>query len=117
MELVKNLKRTLENLGQDVAQLESFNRAMESQRTELNHKITILKHRNMELQRALCRCRDMIEDLMNATAPNQLQHDAKIYLSILEGVISDQVINQYEEYTEHMRKIYAQQAGMKEGKE
>ena len=96
MEMLKNARRSIMDVVDALAQAESLSQKLEE-------RAASLERRNMELQTALCRCRDMIEDLMNAGSPNQLEHDAKIYLSILEGLIDDKVIEAYPHYENGLR--------------
>ena len=91
MNLIQNLQRTLED-AYEKAQL--ADRLAIQLETELKEA----KQRNLDLGNALCRCRDMIEGLMKAGSPNQLEHDAKIYLGILEGLITNEVIKPYPDY-------------------
>lgn len=91
MDLLKNLKQTLEDAYEKAQLVERLSLQLESELAEA-------KQRNLDLANALCRCRDMIEDLMRAGSPNQLEHDAKIYLGILEGLIDNQVIQPYPHY-------------------
>ena len=98
MELIKNLKRTLEDADEKVTQIERLNEALLVQNKEITDKFNQINRRIMALQDALCRCRDMIESLMLAGSPNQLEHDAKIYLCILEGLITNEVIKPYPDY-------------------
>lgn len=117
MELIKNLKRALEDVDQKIEQVEGLNEALLKQNKETTEEVTRLRRRNMELQTALCRCRDMIEQLKNAGSPNELEHDAGIYLGILEGLITEQVIRPFADPAAHMDKLYAQQKALREGKE
>jgi len=116
VELIKNLKRTLEDADEKITQIEGLNEALLRQNKETTEEVTRLRRRNMELQTALCRCRDMIEQLKNAGSPNELEHDAGIYLGILEGLITEQVIRPFADPAEHMNKLYIQQKELEEGK-
>jgi DNA repair protein RadC len=122
MELIKNLKRTIEDANEKIKQVEGVTDNLLKQKLEATGEIKRLQQRNMELQTALCRCRDMIEDLKNAGSPNELEHDAVIYLNILEGLITEKIIMPYQEspHVEYWREVYtkryAKQKELEEGK-
>lgn len=98
MDLIKTLKRTLEDADEKVTQIERLNEALLIQNKEITDKFNDMNRRSMALQDALCRCRDMIESLMQVGSPNQLEHEAKVYLGILEGLITNEVIKPYPHY-------------------
>lgn len=98
MEFLKNLNRALDDAKITVTQVQDLTDALCVQNRELHEKVQAMTRRNMELQTALVRCRDMIESLRNASAPNELWDEASVYLSILEGLITERTIQAYPHY-------------------
>lgn len=98
MELIKNLKRILEDADEKIKEIEGLNASLEKANAELTTKYRKLRNSNEELKAALSRCKDMIERLREAGSPNELRHEASIYLNILEGLITEKVIKPYPDY-------------------
>lgn len=99
MELIKNLKRILEDADEKIKEIEGLNASLEKANAELTIKYRKLRNSNEELKAALSRCKDMIERLREAGSPNELRHEASIYLNILEGLISEKVLEKTPHYS------------------
>jgi prefoldin subunit 5 len=106
MEIIKNLKRNLREAADKMAEVDSLHEALLQQNQEKSKEIASLYRRNDALQAALCRCRDMIEQLKNAGSPNELEHEANIYLGILEALINERVILPFADPKEYVDKLY-----------
>lgn len=105
MELIKNLKRILEDADEKIKEIEGLNASLEKANAELTIKYRKLRNSNQELKAALGRCKDMIERLREAGSPNELRHEASIYLNILEGLITEAVIKPYPDHVEHLKNL------------
>lgn len=99
MEMLKNLKRILDDADEKITQIEGLNAALEKANAELTEKYRKLRNRNEELKAALSRCKDMIERLREASSPDDLRHEASIYLNILEELITEKVLEKVPDYS------------------